>query len=41
MRPKFSDLKYNGGAACGAIENNEWLTPEKIAVKTNYTPLAL
>ncbi|MBQ1219580.1 MAG: methylmalonyl-CoA mutase, partial [Bacteroidales bacterium] len=37
MRPKFSDLKYNGGAACGAIENNEWLTPEKIAVKTNYT----
>ncbi|MDO4736576.1 MAG: methylmalonyl-CoA mutase, partial [Bacteroidia bacterium] len=24
-------------AACGAIENNEWLTPEKIAVKTNYT----
>ena len=38
MRPKFSDLKYNGGAACcKKQENSEWITPEKIAVKTNYS----
>ena len=36
MRPNFSDLKYNGGAACSKVENSEWLTPEKIVVKTNY-----
>lgn len=37
MRPKFSELKYNGGAACNCNStNNEWLTPEKIVVKTNY-----
>lgn len=37
MRPKFSELKYNGGAACNCDStNNEWLTPEKIVVKTNY-----
>lgn len=36
MRPNFSDLKYNGGASCGKLENSEWLTPEKIVVKTNY-----
>ena len=37
MRPKFSELKYNGGAACNCEStNNEWLTPEKIVVKTNY-----
>ena len=36
MRPNFSDLKYNGGAACSKAENSEWLTPEKIVVKTNY-----
>ncbi len=37
MRPNFSDLKYNGGAACSAkAENSEWVTPEKIVVKTNY-----
>lgn len=36
MRPKFSEIKYNGGAACNKQENSEWLTPEKIVVKTNY-----
>ena len=36
MRPNFSDLKYNGGAACSKAQNSEWLTPEKIVVKTNY-----
>ena len=36
MRPNFSDLKYNGCAACSKAENSEWLTPEKIVVKTNY-----
>ncbi len=36
MRPNFSDLKYNGGAACSKVENSEWVTPEKIVVKTNY-----
>ncbi len=36
MRPNFSDLKYNGGAACSKGENSEWWTPEKIVVKTNY-----
>lgn len=37
MRPKFSELKYNGGAACNCnAANSEWLTPEKIAVKTTY-----
>ena len=36
MRPKFSELKYKGDAACGRQENSEWLTPEKIVVKTNY-----
>ena len=36
MRPNFSDLKYNGGAACSKVENSEWLTPEKIVVKTNF-----
>ncbi|MEF9930769.1 MAG: methylmalonyl-CoA mutase [Bacteroidales bacterium] len=36
MRPKFSEIKYNGGAACSKQVNSEWLTPEKIVVKTNY-----
>lgn len=37
MRPKFSEIKYNGGAACNNKQvNSEWLTPEKIVVKTNY-----
>lgn len=37
MRPKFSELKYNGGAACNCnAAKNEWLTPEKIVVKTTY-----
>ena len=36
MRPNFSELKYNGAAACSKVENNEWVTPEKIVVKTNY-----
>ncbi len=37
MRPNFSELKYNGGAACGQQTNSEWMTPERIAVKTNYS----
>ncbi len=37
MRPKFSELKYNGGQACEAGKNSEWLTPERIVVKTNYS----
>ena len=36
MRPNFSELKYNGAAACSKVDNNEWVTPEKIVVKTNY-----
>ncbi|MEG0519434.1 MAG: methylmalonyl-CoA mutase [Bacteroidales bacterium] len=37
MRPKFSEIKYNGGAACNHKQvNSEWLTPEKVIVKTNY-----
>ena len=37
MRPKFNDIEYKGGAACGAQVNEEWNTPEKIVVKTNYS----
>ncbi len=38
MRPKFSELKYTGEVACECGNtNNEWLTPEKIAVKTTYS----
>ena len=37
MRPNFSELKYNGGAACSQQKNSEWMTPERIAVKTNYS----
>ncbi|MBQ6573864.1 MAG: methylmalonyl-CoA mutase [Bacteroidales bacterium] len=37
MRPNFSELKYNGGAACTQQKNSEWMTPERIAVKTNYS----
>ena len=37
MRPNFSELKYNGGAACTQQNNSEWMTPERIAVKTNYS----
>ena len=33
MRPNFSELKYSGAAACSKVENNEWVTPEKIVVK--------
>src|SRR5574344_524951 len=36
MRPKFKDIEYKGGAACGKQVNEEWMTPEKIVVKTNY-----
>ena len=36
MRPNFSEIKYKDGAACGQLENSEWVTPEKIVVKTNY-----
>ena len=37
MRPKFNDIEYKGGATCGAQVNEEWNTPEKIVVKTNYS----
>ncbi len=38
MRPNFSDIKYAGGKACCCEQDNsQWITPEKIAVKTNYT----
>ncbi len=37
MRPKFSELKYNGGAACDCnAAKSEWVTPEKIGVKPTY-----
>lgn len=36
MRPKFKDIEYKGGAACTKQVNEEWMTPEKIVVKTNY-----
>lgn len=36
MRPNFSEIKYKDGAACSRLENSEWVTPEKIVVKTNY-----
>ena len=36
MRPKFKEIEYKGGAACGKQVNEEWMTPEKIVVKTNY-----
>ena len=36
MRPNFSEIKYKDGAACGQLENSEWITPEKVVVKTNY-----
>ncbi len=38
MRPNFSELKYAGGAACGCnAAQNEWITPEKVAVKPIYS----
>jgi len=36
MRPKFSDIKYAGGAAPKAGES-VWMTPEQIGVKSVYT----
>lgn len=36
MRPNFSEIKYKEGTACSRLENSEWVTPEKIVVKTNY-----
>ncbi len=37
MRPKFNELKYSGGAACNCnAAQNEWMTPEKVAVKPSY-----
>ncbi len=37
MRPKFSDIKYTGGAAQAANEQSAWMTPEQIAVKGVYS----
>jgi len=36
MRPKFSELKYTGGAAAPAPEQSDWMTPEQIALKGVY-----
>ena len=36
MRPKFSEIKYNGGSAA-AQENSTWMTSEQIPVKGVYT----
>jgi len=36
MRPKFSDIKYNGGSAA-TQDSSSWMTSEQIAVKGVYT----
>jgi methylmalonyl-CoA mutase len=36
MRPKFSEIKYNGGSAA-VQENSTWMTSEQIPVKGVYT----
>ncbi|OFY41618.1 MAG: methylmalonyl-CoA mutase [Bacteroidetes bacterium GWF2_40_14] len=36
MRPKFSELKYTGGAAA-IQEQSAWMTPEQIALKGVYS----
>ncbi|MEA5004829.1 MAG: methylmalonyl-CoA mutase [Rikenellaceae bacterium] len=36
MRPKFSEIKYNGGSAA-TQENSTWMTSEQIPVKGVYT----
>jgi len=36
MRPKFSELKYTGGAAA-TQEQSAWMTPEQIALKGVYS----
>ncbi|MDD2490618.1 MAG: methylmalonyl-CoA mutase [Bacteroidales bacterium] len=37
MRPKFSDIKYTGGAAQTKGEQSVWMTPEQIGVKNVYS----
>ena len=37
MRPKFTDIKYNGGAAPAKGEQSVWMTPEQIGLKGTYT----
>ncbi len=37
MRPKFTDIKYNGGAAPAKGEQPVWMTPEQIGLKGTYT----
>ena len=37
MRPKFSEILYKDNSAPIKLKESEWLTPEKIEVKTNYT----
>ena len=36
MRPKFSEIKYTGGAAAAVQEQSAWMTPEQIALKGVY-----
>ena len=37
MRPKFSDIKYTGGAAQTKGEQSVWMTPEQIGLKNVYS----
>ncbi|MDP3397779.1 MAG: methylmalonyl-CoA mutase [Bacteroidales bacterium] len=37
MRPKFTDIKYNGEAAPAKGEQPVWMTPEQIGLKGTYT----
>jgi len=37
MRPKFSDIKYTGGAAQNAADQSAWMAPEQIALKGVYS----
>ncbi|HNY05696.1 MAG TPA: methylmalonyl-CoA mutase [Candidatus Egerieousia sp.] len=37
MRPKFSEILYKDNSTPIKLKESEWLTPEKIEVKTNYT----
>src|SRR5574344_1069858 len=36
MRPKFSEILYKDNSASIKLKESEWLTTEKIEVKTNY-----
>lgn len=38
MRPKFSEIKYNGEGSGNIPAEREWMTPEQIALKNIYYP---